>query len=249
MVSEDFDRFNIQILTIFKTSHKAGIFKVKSRPFAALSFRLSGTGVFCINGKKLISNPGDLLYIPADASYEVEYSVSEMIVVHLLECNYSEPLVFFAQDQKAVQVQMVRLLEEWAQPCSSYRAKAHIYHLLDTVVSNPEPPSERDLFGRCVQYMKEHFDEADMNIERLCKQMFVSRSTLQRMFSDRLGSSPHQYLMKLRVEHSLVLLANGQLTVKEVSHACGFLDEKYFSVAFKKMYGYSPSRLRNNLKM
>ena len=35
--------------------------------------------------------------------------------------------------------------------------------------------------------------------------------------------------------------------VKEISFACGFADEKYFSRAFKKRYGYPPSQLKNNM--
>jgi transcriptional regulator GlxA family with amidase domain len=113
----------------------------------------------------------------------------------------------------------------------------------------PNPASEQDLLCRCVQYMQDHFCQTDLNIEMVCKKMFVSRSTLQRVFSNSLGMSPQRYLMKLRVEQSLILLAAGQPTIKEVAHACGFSDEKYFSIVFKKIYGYSPSYLRNNLKV
>ncbi len=248
-MSADFDHVNFQILTIFKGTHKAGYFKIKSRPFAALSLRLSGMGTFYINGEKLISNAGDLLYIPANASYEVEYLVNESIVVHLSECNYSKPFVVCAQNQKAAEMQFYKLLDAWTQKCSIYQAKSYIYNILDMFVGHPNPDSEQDLLCRCVQYMQKHFFEADLNIETVCEKLFVSRSTLQRIFSNRLGISPHQYLMKLRVEQSLTLLASGQLTIKEVSHACGFSDEKYFSVIFKKIYGYCPSYLRNNLKM
>lgn len=245
----DFDRINFQILTIFKVTHRAGYFKVKSRPFASLSLRLSGTGTFYINGEKMIANAGDLSYIPANVSYEVEYSVNEIIVVHLSECNCDKPFVVPAQNQKLAEMQFYKLLDAWTHKCSVYQAKSYIYNILDIFVGHSNPTLEHDLFCRCVQYMKENFFQADLNIETVCEKLFVSRSTLQRIFSNHLGISPHQYLMKLRVEQSLILLAAGQPTIKEVAHACGFSDEKYFSIVFKKIYGYSPSYLRNNLKV
>jgi AraC-like DNA-binding protein len=249
LVLAGFDRMNFQILTIFRGMHKAGYFKVKPRPFAALSLRLRGMGAFYINGEKLISNAGDLLYIPADVAYEVEYSVNEIIVVHLSECNYHKPFIARAQNQKAAEMQFYKLLDAWTHNCSVYLAKSYIYSILDMFSDHPNPASEQDLFCRCVQYMQENFSSSELNIETVCEKLFVSRSTLQRIFCSRLGMSPHQYLTKLRVERSLILLASGQSTIKEVAYACGFSDEKYFSVIFKKIHGYSPSYLRNNLKM
>ena len=45
----------------------------------------------------------------------------------------------------------------------------------------------------------------------------------------------------------LRLLSDDRLSVKEISLLCGFSDEKYFSRAFKREYGYSPSQLRDNV--
>ena len=248
-MSVDLEQINFQVLTIFKSGHKAGYFQVGPRPFASLSLRLTGRGTFFIAGEKLISNVGDVIYIPADTSYEVEYSVSESIVVHLLECNYSKSLSFRIKNQALAEVQFKNLLETWMHKCSVYQTKAQIYNIMDMLINQQSPETEEELFSRCVNYMKAHFYEGNTNIEAICKRLSVSRSTLQRLFLEGLGMSPHQYLTKLRLEHALVLLATGQLTIKEVSNASGFYDEKYFSTVFKKVYGYSPSCMRNNLKM
>ncbi|MBQ8040550.1 MAG: helix-turn-helix transcriptional regulator [Lachnospiraceae bacterium] len=59
--------------------------------------------------------------------------------------------------------------------------------------------------------------------------------------------SPKQYLIQLRMNRALELLTKNEISVKEISFACGFTDEKYFSRAFKKRYGYPPSQLKNNM--
>jgi hypothetical protein len=90
----NFDNLIFQILTVDRFYHNKGIFNVKARPYAALSLRVAGTGEFKIGGKSFVTAPGDILFIPADAPYEVEYSVSESIVANLECCNYTEPEVF-----------------------------------------------------------------------------------------------------------------------------------------------------------
>lgn len=71
----------------------------KKRPFAALSLRICGTARFELDGQKFVSMPGDVLFIPSDMDYTVDYSVSESIVLHLTDCNYThaENLSFHAE--------------------------------------------------------------------------------------------------------------------------------------------------------
>jgi len=42
----DYDDLEFHIMTADRFVHKDGYFEIKARPFAALSFRVSGTGVF-----------------------------------------------------------------------------------------------------------------------------------------------------------------------------------------------------------
>ena len=93
----NFDNLTFQILTIDRFNHHEGLFNVKARPYSALSLRLAGTGDFKIGGKSYNTKPGDILFLPADTPYEVEYSVSESIVANLENCNYSEAEIFIRQ--------------------------------------------------------------------------------------------------------------------------------------------------------
>ena len=83
----NYDELYFQILTIDPFFHNPGFFDVPARPYAALSFRVSGTGDFEIDGKHLQTRPGDVLFLPANTPYKVNYSVSESIVVHFGYCN------------------------------------------------------------------------------------------------------------------------------------------------------------------
>ena len=52
-----------------------------------------------------------------------------------------------------------------------------------------------------------------------------------------------QHIIRLRMNKALRLLTEDCLPVKEIAFLCGFSDEKYFSRAFRKYYGYPPSHL------
>ena len=98
----NFDNLSFQILTVDRFVHQVGFFEVKARPYAALSFRVEGTGDFKVGQKSFRVIPGDVLFLPANMPYQVEYSISESIVANLSDCPYSEAEVFALKDPQNI---------------------------------------------------------------------------------------------------------------------------------------------------
>ncbi len=243
----NFDNLSFQILTVDRFFHQEGVFEVKPRPYAALSFRVSGAGDFEIGTKHLVTKPGEVLFLPADTPYKVEYSVSESIVVHFEHCNYFEAENICLKNKSEIAIRFKRLLEAWNKQHSVNQAKSIIYDILEKM-SNDQKMSISDIaVTSCVRYMNANFFDSNVDIEAVCASAFISVSSLQRAFAKHFGISPKQYLIQLRMNRALELLTENELSVKEISFACGFTDEKYFSRAFKKKYGCSPSQLRKHM--
>lgn len=243
----NFDDLSFGILTIDRFFHKEGKFNVKARPYAALSFRESGEGVFKIGDKTFVTKPGDVLFIPADVPYEVDYSVSESIVANLQFCNYTEAESFELRASAGIQALFLQLLEEWSSGYSVNRAKSTIYGILEKIREYRDVTGADAAFAAAFQYIERHFCDSGLDVASVCESAFISPSTLQRLFIKHFGISPKQYIIKLRMNKALGMLAEGEKSVREIASACGFLDEKYFSRAFRKKYGYPPSRLRDNM--
>ena len=130
----NFDELTFQILRIDLFKHKAGVFEVKPRPYAALSYRVSGSGCFEILGQSFVSRPGDVCFIPAHTPYKVEYSISESIVVEMPECNYTAAENHTASPE--ISALFKALLEIWNEEHSVNRAKSAIYGILDRMSSD-----------------------------------------------------------------------------------------------------------------
>ncbi len=245
----NFDELLFQILTVDRFFHKEGSFSVSSRPYAALSFRENGTGTFKIGNKIFHTKPGDVLFIPCDTPYEVEYSTSESIVVNMKLCNYPEAEMFELQSRSGIAALFSLLLTEWQGTQSVNRAKATIYSILEKIGEYNNANIENSALARCIQYIELHFCDPGLDIKSVCDVGFLSRSNLYRLFLNHFNVSPKQYVIKLRMNKALRLLVEGDLSVKEIALMCGFLDDKYFSRVFKSIYGYPPSQLRKHAHM
>ena len=243
----NFQKLSFQLLTVDRFFHREGFFEVKARPYAALSFRVSGTGTFEIGNTRLITKPGDVLFLPADTPYKVEYSVGESVVIHFDQCNYSEVENISFENSSKISFCFEHLLEIWNKQRSINQAKSIIYDILDKMSNDQKMSISDTAIATCVRYMDAHFCDPKVDIETVCGVAFISVSSLQRAFAKYFGMSPKQYLIQLRMNRALELLTENELSVKEISFVCGFTDEKYFSRAFKKRYGCSPSQLKNNM--
>ena len=244
----NFEELSFQILTVDRCFHQNGLFSVKERPYAALSFRVSGSGVFEIGDKKILAEAGDILFLPANTAYRVDYSGGESIFVHLIQCNYFETENFRLENKTQIEAKFQSLWEAWRTQHSVNRAKSAVYDILDQIANAQQGAVCDSALTDCVRYMEEHFSDPTLTVSEVCAIGFFSASTLQRTFIRHFGLSPKQYLCKLRMNRALELLSENELSIKEIAFACGFTDEKYFSRAFKEKYGCPPSQLQNNIR-
>jgi AraC family transcriptional regulator len=67
-----------------------------------------------------------------------------------------------------------------------------------------------------------------------------------RAFKQSTGESPHQYVLRRRVEQAKHLLRDPQISVIEASARTGFVDQSHFSKVFRRIVGASPSVYRQN---
>ncbi len=80
-----------------------------------------------------------------------------------------------------------------------------------------------------------------MNSTFLADKMAMSISQLSRKLNGITGYSTISYVLQLKLNKARKMLADTDISVTEVSDACGFYDSSYFARAFKKEFGVSPS--------
>ena len=80
---------------------------------------------------------------------------------------------------------------------------------------------------------------------QIADEVNVSEDYLTRVFKKELGLSPWDYLNRYRIWMAGTLLRNTGMSVNDVAVATGFQDQAYFCRVFKKIRGFSPSRVRS----
>jgi AraC-like DNA-binding protein len=86
---------------------------------------------------------------------------------------------------------------------------------------------------------------APLDVPALARSAHVSEAYFSRSFKAAFGETPHQYLLRRRMERAKALLREGDLPVTEVCLAVGFTSLGSFSTQFRRFVGESPTSYRN----
>jgi len=84
-------------------------------------------------------------------------------------------------------------------------------------------------------------------VERLCTEIDLPKSTLQKHYKHLFGKSLFEDLIVFRVEAAKRMLAETTLSLGEIAALCGYSTESYFMKQFKRITGQTPTEFRRSV--
>lgn len=101
----------------------------------------------------------------------------------------------------------------------------------------------KDFVEKATNLIVQYLSDSDFNIDRLCREMAMSRTMFYLKLKTYTGKSPQDFIRVIRLERAAALLRSGT-SVADAAAMTGFDNAKYFSTVFKKYFGVSPSKCR-----
>lgn len=81
-------------------------------------------------------------------------------------------------------------------------------------------------------------------LDELAKVAGVSASHLNRVFKASTGETPHQYVLRQRVERARDALLHTDDSIADIALACGFADQSHLTRSLRRALGLTPRALR-----
>lgn len=91
--------------------------------------------------------------------------------------------------------------------------------------------------------LKKNIAEPDFNVEEMCKQLYMSGTTLYRKIQALCGMTPTEFIRSYRLKQAAQLLKSGFGSVTEVAFEVGFSSRAYFTKCFKEKFNQLPSEV------
>ena len=95
------------------------------------------------------------------------------------------------------------------------------------------------------EYVREHLAD-ELDIKQMCREFKMSKSSLYLVSRNAFGKGITEYIRDVRMEKAKELLLTTDMPVSTVAEKTGYSDSNYFTKAFRKYSGYTPSAWRKN---
>jgi AraC family transcriptional regulator len=88
--------------------------------------------------------------------------------------------------------------------------------------------------------------EDDLSLDEMAQSIGLSTAHFARMFRKSTGETPHQFVLRQRVERAKAMLRAPDARVLDVAVACGFKTQQHFAQVFCDVCGVSPTQYRRD---
>ena len=162
-------------------------------------------------------------------------------------CDYSTPSLSSVRiDHEALGYEAARTLDRLMSRKSNTGMKK-IFMPADRVVereSTAPTESSAHLVQKALDYISDHATDG-ITVDDVVRHLGVSRRLADRRFGAATGSSLHRAIEDCRLEQVKKRLRTTQLSIKKISHLCGYVNEQRLKYVFKQRVGCSMSDWRN----
>ncbi len=87
----------------------------------------------------------------------------------------------------------------------------------------------------------------DLSLDEMAQSIGLSTAHFARMFRKSTGETPHQFVLRQRLERAKAMLRAPYARVLDVAVACGFRTQQHFAQVFRDVYKVSPTEYRRDL--
>jgi AraC-like DNA-binding protein/quercetin dioxygenase-like cupin family protein len=242
-------------------------FRLHTHQKAELYYFVSGSGIFHIEGSAYQLKPGDMLLMQPAESHYIELDTTqpyERIVLHfnmealtqvdpgrhllkpLLDREPGKQNRFLPQQFRGGSCEHYFRTMMNPEPECRVSVLAGVIPLLYELCAiqssaGQELPTQADTVEyRILRYLNQNIDKP-VTLEDVCREFYISKSQLCRVFRNCTGVTVKQYLMAKRLVRAKQLLEAGMLPTHVYSR-CGFSEYSSFYRAYVKFFGISPGK-------
>lgn len=104
-----------------------------------------------------------------------------------------------------------------------------------------------EIISRAKSFISEHLGE-NLSVATLAEKFYVSPNYFSRLFKRVEGEGCNEYIVRKRIEKSKTLLETTTVKTGRIAMLVGYNDTNYFSIAFKKHTGVSPTKYREQCR-
>lgn len=203
------------------------------------------------DGTVLRTNGGDLFYLPKGSTYRVvSHKISGCYAINFDAEITDQPFTMHFRNNDALLKAFKTAAREWrlqTEFCYPNVMKS-IYDIVCLIHQERQkqytPDSMLVLLEPALNKIAADFTQNGLSVAELASLCNISEAYFRRIFLNKFGISPKEYLIRLRINYARQLLQSGHFSVAQTAEQCGYFEPSHFSREFTRHVGMSPNQYR-----
>ncbi len=223
-----------------------------SRPFHGLVINDIDTekNYHFSDGSILHTSGGEIFYLPKNSSYVVKEVAHGGCYAINFDANISDtkPFSIKVRNFEGVSKLFRDSGRKWRQQseASHLFIRRCVYDIMLEMhrefKKNYIPDEKLDIIAPALKKLSSDFTDRDISVSQLAKLCSVSEVYFRKIFLNKLGVLPREYIISKRIAYAVQLIESGQFQISEIAYMCGYAEPCHFSREFSKRMGVSPSQ-------
>ena len=233
-----------EVAGIYTTYLKKGdVYQTSNRGCYGISLCEKGRLIYAQDGNEIILEPNHAVILPPDTPYSLRCDKDGVFpVINFLTMD---PL---CQRVTVLEITDIRFLQQCYEDMKRLllvrENRAKCMSILYDILHHVSQQNNRGILQDAVDRIYNSYHLPDISIAQLAKDSQISEVYFRRLFKERFGMPPKQFIINLRIGKAKLLLSEGHLKIWAVSEACGFPDPYSFCRIFRQHTGMTPQEYR-----
>lgn len=247
----DIPNINVTSIEEITTIHSEKWRKVKmeNRKCYGLSFCIDGKITYTHKGKRFVSDKNCAIILPKGASYDLYGDEEGFFPIINFQCMGLDTDTFITipimnRDGYLKDFEKLKKLSIFSS--NNLKIKSIFYDILSRLFL--ENISGENILTPALSHIEKHYNDHTINNSELAKLCNISEVYFRRLFADKIGITPKQYILDIRIKRAKQLLETNSLSVTAVAEKCGFGSVYHFCRAFKNSTGLTPTQFSSQSK-
>lgn len=217
----------------------------------------SGKGTYCRGNQRYSLGPGDgFLILPGESAM---YRADQDEPWHYTWVGFQgekaqellsmaglggEQVVFHCGVKSGAFDSLISLCRQATGPNpNDFSLLGYLYLFLSQMMNpdrlHPGSLKKGQYYDKAIQFIANNY-AYDITIPMVAEAVGINRSHLFKVFKEKIGLSPQEFLIQYRIIKATELFDTTDLNVTEVAFSTGFKDPSHFSKVFRSIVGCSP---------
>ena len=228
------------IVTVF--SHSGRHFQMHNRTHYGISFCSGGQITYTHNGNHYISDPTHGILLPKGQNYKLYGDKTGNFPVINFDCTgfSSERFIVFPLRNPDSYLRDFERMKALALFGTNRAGIMSIFYEMLQRIST-EQVLDADILKPALSYLEQHYTDPQLSNSLLAQMAGISEVYFRRLFTSKMGITPRQHILDIRIKRAKQLLTESSMTVSAIAEQCGFANVYHFCRAFKAKTGFTPT--------